>query len=636
MAARYWVGGTANWDGTAGTKWSTTSGGAGGAAVPTSADDVFFDANSGAATVTVTAPSVGLTLNFTGFTGTFAGASQVTISGNVTIVVGMGLTYTGTLIINATSTLTSNGKTWSGALSFGGSNTKTLADNWTVTGTFSVLTSTTTINGNTLNLNGNMSIGGITTGTTNINLTGTGTWTGAAANILRNDLTINTAGTITVSGTVSYNTGTITYSAGTVITTGSTLTLGAASTTTVLLVNGITWANITTTGGTLTLTQNLNLTGTLLVGTAALIINTGTINTGGLNHATSGSLTGTANIVFNGTGTWSGGGGATQVNITINTTGTLTLSSSTTIFWNTGTLTYTAGTVISTGNQFTCVASSTFNCGGMSFNNVTFSNPTITLSSDLNLNGTLTINNTTVTINGNTINTKSLTMTTASAGTTNFVLNGTGTWSGSGVVGNNLTINHAGTTTVSGTVTFGASGKTLTYTAGTVTTTGSTLSTSVAATFNTAGITWNNFTTKVQGTITINSLLNISGTLTLSPSGVGTTFTGTSGWTCGTFTCTTIQPVVFKSGLTYNCNTSFTITVSTNASRILFSSSIGGTRAIFTLGFGASQNVGFVNATDIDSSLGQTIWSFNGVLSNTLNWSVLTYPKQTTFSFQRA
>ena len=43
MAAKYWVGGTANWDATAGTKWALTSGGAGGQAVPTSADDVFID-----------------------------------------------------------------------------------------------------------------------------------------------------------------------------------------------------------------------------------------------------------------------------------------------------------------------------------------------------------------------------------------------------------------------------------------------------------------------------------------------------------------------------------------------------------------------------------------------------------------
>ena len=43
MAAKYWVGGTANWDTTAGTKWALTSGGAGGQTIPTSADDVFID-----------------------------------------------------------------------------------------------------------------------------------------------------------------------------------------------------------------------------------------------------------------------------------------------------------------------------------------------------------------------------------------------------------------------------------------------------------------------------------------------------------------------------------------------------------------------------------------------------------------
>lgn len=40
-ASRFWVGGTGNWDATT-THWSATSGGAGGASVPTSADDVYF------------------------------------------------------------------------------------------------------------------------------------------------------------------------------------------------------------------------------------------------------------------------------------------------------------------------------------------------------------------------------------------------------------------------------------------------------------------------------------------------------------------------------------------------------------------------------------------------------------------
>jgi len=89
MADRYWVGGTANWDGTAGTKWATTSGGAGGASVPTSADNVFFDANSGAGTVTIATVNANCNnLNFTGFTGTIFSVSntpEIYIYGNLVV-----------------------------------------------------------------------------------------------------------------------------------------------------------------------------------------------------------------------------------------------------------------------------------------------------------------------------------------------------------------------------------------------------------------------------------------------------------------------------------------------------------------------------------------------------------------------
>lgn len=113
MADRYWVGGTASWDGTAGTKWATTSGGAGGASAPTDVDDVFFDASSGAVTVTTGSGIVGVkNLNFTGFTGTLTGTIGVTITGNVTLVAGMTYTCTGTLTFSAgTTTLISAGKT---------------------------------------------------------------------------------------------------------------------------------------------------------------------------------------------------------------------------------------------------------------------------------------------------------------------------------------------------------------------------------------------------------------------------------------------------------------------------------------------------------------------------------------------
>lgn len=112
MASRYWVGGTANWDGTAGTKWATTSGGAGGASVPTSADDVFLDANSGAVTVTIATGQTGAkSLNCTGFTGTLTGTSAISIAGSVTLSASMTFTYADDLTITGTGTVTTNGIT---------------------------------------------------------------------------------------------------------------------------------------------------------------------------------------------------------------------------------------------------------------------------------------------------------------------------------------------------------------------------------------------------------------------------------------------------------------------------------------------------------------------------------------------
>jgi hypothetical protein len=48
LADRYWVGGTGTWSSSNTTNWSASSGGAGGASVPTAADNVFFDAGSDA------------------------------------------------------------------------------------------------------------------------------------------------------------------------------------------------------------------------------------------------------------------------------------------------------------------------------------------------------------------------------------------------------------------------------------------------------------------------------------------------------------------------------------------------------------------------------------------------------------
>ncbi len=95
MANRYWVGGTSTWDATAGTKWALTSGGAGGQAVPTSADDVFFTAASGTVTVTISVAANARNVDFTGYTGTLISNAGLNIYGGLTLSSSMTLTVNG-------------------------------------------------------------------------------------------------------------------------------------------------------------------------------------------------------------------------------------------------------------------------------------------------------------------------------------------------------------------------------------------------------------------------------------------------------------------------------------------------------------------------------------------------------------
>lgn len=93
MANRYWVGGTGTWDGSNTANWSATSGGASGASVPTIADAAFFNASSGGGTVTLGANVDCLTVNFSGFTGTFDFSTyDVNVAGNAATVVNISST----------------------------------------------------------------------------------------------------------------------------------------------------------------------------------------------------------------------------------------------------------------------------------------------------------------------------------------------------------------------------------------------------------------------------------------------------------------------------------------------------------------------------------------------------------------
>jgi len=109
----YWVGGSGNWNDPA--HWALISGGAGGACLPTSIDNVFFDANSftsGSQTVTLVGDGNGevncKNMNWTGVanTPTLAGASSVTlrIFGSLTLSPNMTYSFNGPVYFVATTT----------------------------------------------------------------------------------------------------------------------------------------------------------------------------------------------------------------------------------------------------------------------------------------------------------------------------------------------------------------------------------------------------------------------------------------------------------------------------------------------------------------------------------------------------
>lgn len=174
--ARYWVGGTDTWDATAGSKWALTSGGAGGQAVPTANDDVFFDATSGSVTVTIaTATALCNNLDFTGFTGTLAGSTSLTISGSLTLGSAMTFSNTGLKTFNGgiPRTITTNGVSIGGNFQVDGTNTLTILDALTLTN------GGITLNTSTLIANSNVTINSLNSSNSGVRglQMGPGTWT---------------------------------------------------------------------------------------------------------------------------------------------------------------------------------------------------------------------------------------------------------------------------------------------------------------------------------------------------------------------------------------------------------------------------------------------------------------------------
>lgn len=352
MASRYFVtgsGGNSNWGQTgAGSNWSLTDGGAGGQAVPTSSDDVFFTSNSPACTVD-TSTRAALTLNFTGYAQTITFNANINVSGSVTLGSGMSFAGSSTLVVIAAATLTANGKTCGVPLAISTTGTVTLADAWTVSGLLS-LTSTGLINGFSLTAQAGQTTNGNTSAssTTTLTLSGTGTVTWSATHRLAT--TINTAGTITFATGSQLLGCNLTYTAGTVVTTSVTLTCSTAVT---LDTNGITWNAVTLSGSvTMTLGSNMLATGLVTIGSGsgALVLNGFQLTCrGGLTYGSSGIASGTTVYLIDETCTLQNSSTGTLTNpLTINAPGK-TVSVTSGFRCDLGKTTYTAGTVVPSG-----------------------------------------------------------------------------------------------------------------------------------------------------------------------------------------------------------------------------------------------------------------------------------------------
>jgi len=211
MADRYFIGAIDDlWSKTG--NWSTTSGGAGGASVPTLADDVFLDANSpSCSTAGSNRPCKSLTC--TGFTNTFtiATSAAVNVYGDITLVPAMTLVATAGVVVFDSGTITSAGKAF-GNFSYSRSApvTVTLADPLSCA-SFNISNAPNNnqhhiLNGHSLTVTGNVNLSAILagslTGTTEFIFGGVGhtfNCTGLTGRI-GISITLNNSGTVNITG----------------------------------------------------------------------------------------------------------------------------------------------------------------------------------------------------------------------------------------------------------------------------------------------------------------------------------------------------------------------------------------------------------------------------------------------------
>lgn len=614
---------------------------------------------------TVTTGTGGIACNLTiNSTGTPVFSGTVKFGGTLTYTTAVAVTTTSsTLQLYQSATLNCSAVTWNNITFSGAAQTFTFSADVTATGlcTISATGSTTFTGAFNLNIGGGITHSGAstTTGSTTFVINGTGTWSSTSSTcIIGNNLTVNiTSGTLTFGTTVCFQGATLHWTSGTVDCTTNSNTFISAATTTFdssVTTAHFPFVNVQLNGTSQTYTFNASwtITGLLTIGglTACTLTGAFTLTCVGFTNSAVLTTSGTLALKMTG-GTWTGGATAVLRN-NMEFAGNITISAN--IAFNTGTLKYTSGTIDTTTNSSTLnitATGTTLDVGSMSWFNITVSptGSTTTLSSALICTGTLTLTGTQTFSGSFNISCGSLTMaTSASVLTTSGTITGTGTlstgaattstfnsgqinWSGTVTIGINWAgsalLNISGTTTVNGATTASIISMSMTWASGTITT-------STGFVYRT-----NIFTISSGVTISFSSTLtlNTSATLTCNASGItintiscgGTTtqtINGTNGITIGTlqYIGSTATPILsLKSNNTYTITTSFTTTTATAAVPWLIQSSTGGVQAILTVNQGVIIDLGFVNATDINSSGGLTVWSYRGTLTNATNWKVL-------------
>ena len=243
MADRYWVGGSGTWDTTTTTNWSTSSGGSGGASVPTASDSVFFD-QAGTYTITMTGALTCLDITTSAGSPTFVTGTTPTlaISGSMSLVAGTIWSSSGTITFNATTagkTITTNGVQISAGITLNG-----VGGAWSLVGALTLTGTLTITNGSFDAVTYNVTAGSVISNVTNIRTIalGSGTWTITSTtwNVSPTQLTISGSGIISLTSSSAKG-----FSGGTLSIPNVTLNQGGAGTLT--LYNSFTFKNITNT-----------------------------------------------------------------------------------------------------------------------------------------------------------------------------------------------------------------------------------------------------------------------------------------------------------------------------------------------------------------------------------------------------